>query len=121
MGKTIIVSNRLPVKIQRNDDLLVFTPSEGGIATGLGSIYKEGNNLWVGWPGMFINDEEERDFVITELQKESMFPVFLTKNEIRAYYEGFSNATLWPTFHYFNEYVVYNGKRTKKPMPNFAK
>jgi trehalose 6-phosphate synthase/phosphatase len=108
MGKTIIVSNRLPVKIQRKDDMLVFTPSEGGIATGLGSIYKEGNNLWVGWPGMFINDEEERDFVITELQKESMFPVFLTKNEIRAYYEGFSNATLWPTFHYFNEYVVYN-------------
>jgi trehalose 6-phosphate synthase/phosphatase len=107
MGKTIIVSNRLPVKVQRNDDMLGFTPSEGGLATGLGSIYKTGNNLWVGWPGMFINDEEERDHVISELQKESMYPVFLNKKEIREYYEGFSNATLWPTFHYFNQFVVF--------------
>jgi trehalose 6-phosphate synthase/phosphatase len=107
MAKTIIVSNRLPVKIQRQDESLVFHPSEGGLATGLGSIYKEDHNLWVGWPGMFIDEEEERKFVIAELKKESMYPVFLVKKEIREYYEGFSNATLWPTFHYFNQYVVY--------------
>ncbi|MGK7395303.1 MAG: bifunctional alpha,alpha-trehalose-phosphate synthase (UDP-forming)/trehalose-phosphatase [Candidatus Cyclobacteriaceae bacterium M3_2C_046] len=108
MSKTIIVSNRLPVKIQRKDQDILFKPSEGGLATGLGSIYKEGNNLWIGWPGLFLDDEEEQELVTGELQKESMYPVFLTKKEIKEYYEGFSNATLWPTFHYFNQFVVYN-------------
>ncbi len=42
MSKTIIVSNRLPVKIIREDKDFFFMPSEGGLATGLGSIYKEG-------------------------------------------------------------------------------
>jgi len=36
-----------------------------------------------------------------------MHPVFLSKKEIEEYYEGFSNETLWPNFHYFNQYVVY--------------
>lgn len=108
MGKTIIISNRLPVTLQRKDQILTFRASEGGLATGLGSVYKEGDNLWVGWPGAFIDSDAEKEFIIEELQKESMYPVYLNKKEIRDYYEGFSNATLWPTFHYFNQYVVYN-------------
>lgn len=107
MSKTIIISNRLPVKILRKENSLGFKPSEGGLATGLGSIYKEGNNLWLGWPGMFIDKKEEQNFVTEELRKESMHPVFLSKREIRDFYEGFSNATLWPTFHYFNQYAIY--------------
>ena len=43
MAKTIIVSNRLTVKIQKVNDELVYQTSEGGLATGLGSIYKEGD------------------------------------------------------------------------------
>ena len=60
MGKTIIVSNRLPVKIIHEDDSFYYMPSEGGLATGLSSIYKEGNNLWIGWPGQNIKKEEEK-------------------------------------------------------------
>ncbi len=107
MAKTIIVSNRLPVKITRQEQSLTFLPSEGGLATGLGSVYKDDNNLWVGWPGLFIDDPGEQKLVISELKRENMHPVFLSKKEIRDYYEGFSNATLWPTFHYFNQYVIY--------------
>ncbi|HEX8356034.1 MAG TPA: bifunctional alpha,alpha-trehalose-phosphate synthase (UDP-forming)/trehalose-phosphatase, partial [Segetibacter sp.] len=36
-----------------------------------------------------------------------MEPVFLTETEIKEFYEGFSNETLWPTFHYFSQYAVY--------------
>jgi len=108
MPKTLIVSNRLPVKVQKADNEISFTPSAGGLATGLGSIYKEGESIWLGWPGLFIDEVEEQKFVTQELKKENMYPVFLSKKEIREFYEGFSNATLWPSFHYFNEYVVYN-------------
>ena len=107
MSKTIIVSNRLPTKVLRTDDSLTFQPSEGGLATGLGSIYRQGDNVWVGWPGLFVNDPSEEQYVTTQLQADSMAPVFLTEAEIRDYYEGFSNSTLWPTFHYFTQFATY--------------
>ena len=108
MPKTIIVSNRLPVKVTKENGHLQFKASEGGLATGLGSIYKTGNNLWIGWPGLMINQGIERINVTEKLKEENMHPIFLTKDEIKNYYEGFSNETLWPIFHYFSQYSVYN-------------
>ncbi|MEJ8757289.1 bifunctional alpha,alpha-trehalose-phosphate synthase (UDP-forming)/trehalose-phosphatase [Pontibacter sp. H259] len=107
MAKLIIVSNRLPVKLQEKNGKLIFSQSEGGLATGLGSIYKKDDNLWIGWPGMVIEDPDKQEIVIREIQKDNMYPVFLTENEIKEFYEGFSNETLWPTFHYFSQYAIY--------------
>ena len=107
MSRTIIVSNRLPTKVLRTDEGLTFQPSEGGLATGLGSIYRQGDNLWIGWPGLFVQDEAEENHIRTELEADNMAPVFLTEDEIRDFYEGFSNSTLWPTFHYFTQYATY--------------
>ncbi|WP_192821923.1 bifunctional alpha,alpha-trehalose-phosphate synthase (UDP-forming)/trehalose-phosphatase [Rufibacter sp. LB8] len=108
MPKTIIISNRLPIKVQQQPDgTITYETSEGGLATGLGSIYKEGDNLWIGWPGMYFDDEAQQQQVTQDLAAQSMFPVFLTESEIRDFYEGFSNETLWPTFHYFSQYAVY--------------
>lgn len=109
MPKTIIVSNRLPIKIARDENqAFEYQTSEGGLATGLGSIYKNGDNIWMGWPGLAVNKTEERNQITHHLKDENMHPVFLTKGEIEEYYEGFSNETLWPNFHYFNQYAVYN-------------
>jgi len=43
--KTIIVSNRLQVRIERKDNQLKILQSVGGLATGLGSIYRVKNNI----------------------------------------------------------------------------
>ncbi len=110
MGKTIIVSNRLPVKIIHEDDSFYYMPSEGGLATGLSSIYKEGNNLWVGWPGQSIKKEEDKIQITSDLKNENMFPVFLSKKLIQDFYEGFSNDTIWPIFHYFLQYANFDHK-----------
>ncbi|QJX47536.1 bifunctional alpha,alpha-trehalose-phosphate synthase (UDP-forming)/trehalose-phosphatase [Hymenobacter taeanensis] len=107
MSRTIIVSNRLPTKVQRTANGLTFQPSEGGLATGLGSIYRAADNVWIGWPGLVVSDPGEQQQVTQRLQADSMAPVFLTEREIQDYYEGFSNGTLWPTFHYFSEYALY--------------
>jgi trehalose 6-phosphate synthase/phosphatase len=107
MSRTLIVSNRLPTKVLRNEDGLTFQPSEGGLATGLGSIYRQGDNLWIGWPGLFVQGEAEEQHITDELREDNMAPVFLTEAEIRDFYEGFSNSTLWPTFHYFSEFATY--------------
>ncbi|TYZ14470.1 bifunctional alpha,alpha-trehalose-phosphate synthase (UDP-forming)/trehalose-phosphatase [Hymenobacter lutimineralis] len=107
MSRTIIVSNRLPTKVLRTEESLTFQPSEGGLATGLGSIYRQQGNVWVGWPGLFVEDASEEEYVREQLRDDSMVPVFLTEPEIRDFYEGFSNSTLWPTFHYFSQYATY--------------
>ncbi len=113
MAKTIIVSNRLPVRITQSKGKFSYHPSEGGLATGLGSIYKEGDNIWIGWPGMAIPKVEHRREITKDLKKESMKPVFLTTTEIEEFYEGFSNETLWPNFHYFNQYIVFDDDQWK--------
>lgn len=108
MSRTIIISNRLPVKISKSEEgEFLFKPSEGGLATGLGSIYKQGDNVWVGWPGIYLSDEKEEAHIQNKLKEENMAAVNLNHEEIKLYYEGFSNETLWPTFHYFNQFALY--------------
>ncbi|MNS23337.1 Trehalose-phosphate synthase [compost metagenome] len=107
-SKTIIVSNRLPVKITFNSGQIAYQNSEGGLATGLGSIYRTGNNIWIGWPGAIIEDDMLKEQVSVDLKEKSLFPVFLSDEEINKYYEGFSNETLWPLFHYFPSYARYS-------------
>ncbi|WP_421878186.1 bifunctional alpha,alpha-trehalose-phosphate synthase (UDP-forming)/trehalose-phosphatase [Marinoscillum sp.] len=124
MAKTIIVSNRLPVKISQEDGKFQYKPSEGGLATGLGSIYKEGDNIWIGWPGMPVSKSDHQKEITKNLKKESMKPVFLTASEIEDFYEGFSNETLWPNFHYFNQYIVFDDEMWRayqKVNKKFAK
>jgi trehalose 6-phosphate synthase/phosphatase len=108
MSKTIIVSNRLPISLRHRNGRFEFRPSAGGLATGLGSIYKEGENIWIGWPGNTVDDPEQRAEIILELHELKMAPVFLSKADVEEFYEGFSNETLWPAFHYFTQYMVYN-------------
>jgi len=108
MPKTIIVSNRLPVKISKSDEGYTFSPSEGGLATGLGSVYKSENNKWIGWPGIEVTQQHDRENITTQLDEMSLVPVFLDQEEINQYYEGFSNDVLWPVFHYYiSTYTVY--------------
>lgn len=106
LQKTFIVSNRLPVKLQRGKEGFTFQNSEGGLATGLGSVFQTGKNLWIGWPGDKVLDEEKEE-VTQGLLTRSLLPVFLTEQEIEDYYEGFSNETLWPLFHYFPSYSTF--------------
>ena len=108
MAKTIIVSNRLPISIRLINGHYQYTPSAGGLATGLGSIYQEGENIWIGWPGNVVEEPEKRAEIILDLHQHKMVPVFLSQKDVEEFYEGFSNETLWPAFHYFTQYIVYN-------------
>jgi len=110
MNKTIIVSNRLPLQVSINDNKLEVTPSVGGLATGLKTVHKDGNGIWIGWSGLTseeFNPELEAK-VNKAVTKEQCVAVDLTQNDLDHYYYGFSNRALWPLFHYFIEYTEYN-------------
>ncbi len=79
-------------------------PSEGGLATGLKSYHKQNNSVWIGWPGIISDSEDEKKQVTELIKKEDCLPVFLEEKLLEDYYYGFSNTTIWPLFHYFLEY-----------------
>ncbi len=108
MGKNIIVSNRLPVKIESSENGYVFHASEGGLATGLDSVFsKSSENIWLGWPGLAVKGDKNKRRIEEELAKKQLKPVFLNKKDIDGFYLGFSNATLWPIFHYSPNFARY--------------
>ncbi len=108
--KIIIVSNRLPVRVEIKNEEWIYHTSEGGLATGLGSMFKEGNNVWIGWPGAHIPNEKIKEIIIRDFKEQHLYPVLLSPKEIEHYYDGFSNDTLWPLFHYFPSYANYSLK-----------
>lgn len=111
MGRTIIVSNRLPLQISFQNDNLKLIPSVGGLATGLKSFHQKKNALWIGWPGLLekdVKDEALREKVNAELKSKQFKPIYLTQDDLEDYYYGFSNRVLWPLFHYFTEYTKFN-------------
>ncbi|MCW5517038.1 bifunctional alpha,alpha-trehalose-phosphate synthase (UDP-forming)/trehalose-phosphatase [Muriicola sp. Z0-33] len=106
MGKTIIISNRLPVQLQIGNGSITAIPSVGGLATGMKSVHAGGDSLWIGWSG--LTDEEIPEQLVSDidkaLAKHGSSKVNLSKEEVDGFYFGFSNRTIWPLFHYFLEY-----------------
>ena len=101
MARTLILSNRLPLSVSWESDGVKVVPSAGGVATGLAPIHERGESVWIGWPGP--TDElsrAERSQLEAELARGRYQPVFLTREQVEAYYERFSNGTLWPLLHY---------------------
>lgn len=112
MEKTIIVSNRLPVDLKYCEGKLNVKSSSGGLATGMKSVHSEGNGIWIGWSGLTtdaLSTEQELE-VDQALAKEKCIPVSLSQYDIDNYYFGFSNAALWPLFHYFQAYTEFELK-----------
>ncbi|WNJ18858.1 bifunctional alpha,alpha-trehalose-phosphate synthase (UDP-forming)/trehalose-phosphatase [Pontibacter sp. G13] len=110
MARIIIVSNRLPITINRKEGELIYHPSAGGLATGLNSLDASLEKIWIGWPGQPVEDEWERESITYQFSKDGMVPVFLSQDDVELFYEGFSNKTIWPHFHYFMEYTAYEEK-----------
>ena len=110
MGKNIIVSNRLPIRISKLNNSFEFTTTTGGLATGMKSFHSENNSLWIGWPGIGIDEIDNNvwDTLNTSLKKGGFYPVNLNNSEINDFYFGLPNKCLWPLFHYFIEYSVFS-------------
>ena len=112
MINTIIVSNRLPLHLSIKNNQLKISPSVGGLATGLKSVHQKGKSLWIGWPGISNEDIPETSLkkVDSILADENYYPVYLSNEELDLFYDGFSNKTIWPLFHYFTQYATFEKK-----------
>lgn len=99
--RLVIISNRLPIKAQRKNNQYSFSKSEGGMATGLDSLELPYEKIWIGWPGVDVKYEEDKQFISQKMRELNYYPVFLTKKQVKEFYEGYCNSKLWPLCHYF--------------------
>lgn len=91
----VVVANRLPIDMERlPDGSTTWRRSPGGLVTALEPLLRRRRGAWVGWPGIVDGDEEP-----IEAEDLRLHPVRLSADDVASYYEGFSNATLWPLYH----------------------
>ena len=105
MGRLVIISNRLPVTISEKNNEIKLQPSSGGLATGMNSLGKNYEVIWVGWPGLPGTNPPQKSSITKILKSKGMHPVYIDRSKFNNFYGGFSNSTLWPLFHYFQQYT----------------
>jgi len=95
----VVVANRLPVDLERlPDGTQTWKRSPGGLVTALEPLLRRRRGAWIGWPGVVEDDVDEVDAPIVQDELQ-LYPVRLSAEDMAEYYEGFSNATLWPLYH----------------------
>lgn len=102
MNRILVISNRLPVTVKRTDHKIKIDQSSGGLVTGLQSLHKSHEVLWVGWPGISSSKVKNIHKELgNKLAEKYLYPIYLSDVDIQYYYNGFCNGTIWPLFHYF--------------------
>ncbi len=95
-SRLIVLSNRLPVTIRRQRGELSADRSSGGLVAAMEPAMRQRGGVWVGWPGAKMLPGETIDVDDSPYRLD---PVPLSAREIRHFYHGYSNGTLWPLFH----------------------
>ena len=95
----VVVANRLPIdRVRRPDGSTEWKQSPGGLVTALEPLLRKRRGAWIGWPGVPEEPGESDDQPIDQ-DGMTLVPVRLSATDVADYYEGFSNATLWPLYH----------------------
>ncbi|MGI9602144.1 MAG: alpha,alpha-trehalose-phosphate synthase (UDP-forming) [Acidimicrobiales bacterium] len=91
----IVAANRLPVRRVEGHDGSSWETSPGGLVSALAPVLRERDEaVWVGWAG--DTGPAPEPFSLDELD---LHPIGLSAANMQQYYEGFSNASLWPLYH----------------------
>lgn len=88
MSRIVIVSNRTPGK----------GPAAGGLAVALRKVLASHEGFWFGWSGKLTETPSPKPR-IEDIDGLQVAQIDLTPDDHHAYYAGFSNSILWPSFH----------------------
>jgi trehalose 6-phosphate synthase len=96
--RIIVVSNRLPVTINKKDGKYTFQESSGGLVSGkqssnllfegLEGVKKKLPFVWVGWPGVEIPLADQEHVTETLRDDYHCVPVFLPQTLADQHYNG---------------------------------
>lgn len=113
--RIIIVSYRLPFRIQSDGNKKVLVQNSGGLVSAMSALSEKlstGKDTPLSeriiWIGCGENTEEEYLEAGGVSCNYHLLPVNLDEQTNSLYYGGFSNDFLWPLFHYFTNYAIFN-------------
>ena len=120
--RLVAVSNRLPIKIEREKEEWRIHAGGGGLVTALAPALRNRGGIWIGWSG--TTEEVDWQDILGETSDDigyQLHTVTLSKEELDGFYKGFSNDVIWPMFHdlqtrckftpnYWYYYLNVNGK-----------
>jgi trehalose 6-phosphate synthase len=90
MGRLVVVSNRVASPEGRQ--------AAGGLATGIIGALRGTGGIWFGWSGEVAQARPTAP-KLAEAGGLTYATVDLTRQDRKGYYDGLSNAALWPLFH----------------------
>ncbi|HEX2896296.1 MAG TPA: trehalose-6-phosphate synthase [Marmoricola sp.] len=94
-AELLVLANRLPVdRVVHADGSSDWRRSPGGLVSALAPVMAANKGAWIGWPGGVMEECE-----IFDHDGITLVPIAISQEEYEEYYEGFSNATLWPLYH----------------------
>src|SRR5690349_1472739 len=100
----VVVANRLPLDDSAAPDgACEWRRSPGGLASALHAILQQTPATWIGWNGGVDSAPAVPDIGTLRIR-----PLALSEQELRGYYEGFANSTLWPLYHDAVEQPVFD-------------
>jgi trehalose 6-phosphate synthase/phosphatase len=100
--RLVVVSNRLPIVLEKKSDGWGLKPGSGGLVSALAPVLSHRGGVWIGWPGMALERGGAWEGVLAAGYRErgyELVPVLLSEAEVAGFYEGFANGILWPLFH----------------------
>ena len=100
MGRTLLVSHRLPFSVSVKGEDYTMESSVGGLATGLMPLLAD-NNLWLGWSGTSQKLAGGLDAAIrSDFQNHGCVPIEFPEDVHHTFLTEMCNGILWPLFHY---------------------
>lgn len=94
MSRLVIVSNRVSVPAARGG-----AHRAGGLAVAIREALDRAGGIWFGWSGE-LNEAPNPVASVFTRDKVDYALLDLSPAEFEGFYNGFSNSTLWPLFHY---------------------
>jgi trehalose 6-phosphate synthase len=106
--RLVVVSNRLPVALVKDENGWQVKQGSGGLVTAMAPVLKNRGGVWIGWSGAPADADPadgpgaDMDRLFDDFTDEAGYElctVPLTQAEVDGYYFGFSNEIIWPLFH----------------------
>jgi alpha,alpha-trehalose-phosphate synthase [UDP-forming] len=109
--RIVLVSNRLPIVVEKSDDGWITHQASGGLVTALVPALKRSGGTWIGWRGDANMEGEELDTLLSDFGRREGYKIAtvpLGMEDYKRFYEGFCNQIIWPLFHDFQSRCNFN-------------
>ncbi|TSA39225.1 MAG: bifunctional alpha,alpha-trehalose-phosphate synthase (UDP-forming)/trehalose-phosphatase [Porphyromonadaceae bacterium] len=113
--RLIIAAYRLPFKFTQTKSGIKAVQNSGGLVSAILTLSEKfmliagnGNEKKIIWTGIADDMSVDLPSAAFENEQFDIVPVGISPKLNDLHYAGFSNDLLWPLFHYFPSYCVYN-------------